>query len=153
MIGVPTRTGGRANRDSQGKIGIIYDEAPESEAFSRWHVQSYATRVRNVRFASVYRPQRTAYHFLKADISRNHVGSRLRIAGLRHARAGIQRWGSLCEQLSKPFAVNCATDLVRRLEGGHILARDEGIDHGLFHRLDGSEVEGVERILIDFLAH
>src|SRR5262249_41700265 len=55
MRQVPVLAGGRALRNAEGEIGIIYDEAPEAKAFSRWQSGRFHEIERD--FASKWRAQ------------------------------------------------------------------------------------------------
>jgi hypothetical protein len=55
MRRVPIRSGGKPARRADGSVGIIYDEAPEAKAFSRWQHGKFREIERD--YASVWRAQ------------------------------------------------------------------------------------------------
>ncbi len=55
MRGVPAVAGGRAVRQSDGKVGIVFDEASEAKAFDRWQRGKFYELERE--FASRWREQ------------------------------------------------------------------------------------------------
>jgi hypothetical protein len=55
MRGVPVIAGGRAVRQSDGKVGVIYEQSPEAKAFDRWQHGKFFELERE--FASHWRKQ------------------------------------------------------------------------------------------------
>lgn len=55
MRGVPAIAGGRAVRQSDGKVGVIYEQSPEAKAFDRWQHGRFYELERE--FASHWREQ------------------------------------------------------------------------------------------------
>ena len=55
---VPVRSGGKWVRLADGKIGILYDQAPEAKAFARWRREQFREVERE--FASQWRQQLAA---------------------------------------------------------------------------------------------
>jgi hypothetical protein len=55
---VPVRSGGKRVRLADGKIGILYDQAPEAKAFARWQREQFREVERE--FASQWRQQLAA---------------------------------------------------------------------------------------------
>jgi hypothetical protein len=58
MRRVPVRAGGKPVRMADGKVGVLYDEAPEAKAFARWQRQQFREVERE--FASQWRQQLAA---------------------------------------------------------------------------------------------
>jgi hypothetical protein len=58
MRHVPVRAAGKAVRTADGKVGIMYEEAPEAQAFARWQQEQFREVERE--FASRYRQQLAA---------------------------------------------------------------------------------------------
>ncbi|RUX02654.1 hypothetical protein EOA30_17665, partial [Mesorhizobium sp. M8A.F.Ca.ET.059.01.1.1] len=72
MDGRPTRPGGRASRGRDGKTTIIYDEAPETIAFSRWQDQKFEELEHE--FAARWRAQLAASdHAAAAKLIKGHL--------------------------------------------------------------------------------
>jgi len=70
MEGIPYRAGGRAKRNSKGEVSIIYDDAPEAEAFARWQDGEFDSIERD--FASGWRAQlRSSDHAATAKLLKN----------------------------------------------------------------------------------
>jgi hypothetical protein len=55
MRGVPAIAGGKAVRQSDGKVGVIYEQSPEAKAFDRWQRGRFYELERE--FASHWREQ------------------------------------------------------------------------------------------------
>jgi hypothetical protein len=58
MRRVPVRAGGKPVRMADGKVGVLYDEAPEAKAFARWQREQFREVERE--FASQWRQQLAA---------------------------------------------------------------------------------------------